>query len=55
MEVPVKYKLLNENVLLWLGDIKDSEKDHGIDNVLILDRGEVLLLKRAITIPLFKK
>ena len=50
-----KYKLPNGNVFLWLGPGTGVEKNLGIENVLVLEGGEVLLFKSAITIPLYKQ
>jgi len=50
-----KYKHPNGNVFLWLGSGSGIEKNLDIDNVLILDGGEVLLLKSVMSIPLYNQ
>lgn len=44
-----KYKLPNGNVFMWLGTGKS------VDNVLILEGGDVLFLKTTRVIPLWKE
>jgi hypothetical protein len=41
----LKYKLPNDNVVIWLGSGVGWGKNEGIDNVLILAGGDVLYLK----------
>jgi len=41
----LKYKLPNDNVVIWLGSGFGWVKNDGIDNVLILAGGDVLYLK----------
>jgi len=53
-----KYRFSNGNIFIWLGKGgiwgKGQEKG-GIDNVLILAGGEVLLLKTVKVLPLYEE
>lgn len=50
-----KYRLPNGNVFIWLGTGGIWGRSKGIDNVLILYGGDVLMLETVKTIPLWKK
>lgn len=50
-----KYKLPNGNVLIWLGTGETWGKSKGVDNVLILEGGDVLPLKATNVISLWKE
>lgn len=50
-----KYKLPNDNVLIWLGTGKGWAESGGIDNVLVLAGGDVLFLKTIKELPLNQK
>jgi hypothetical protein len=50
-----KYRLPNGNILIWLGTGGIGGKSEGIDNVLVLDGGDVLFLKTTKVIPLNKQ
>lgn len=47
-----KYKLPNGNVFIWLGGGGIWGESEGVDNVLVLDGGDVLILKTIKAIPL---
>ena len=47
-----KYKLPNGNVLIWLGTGETWGRSEGVDNVLILEGGDVLFLKTTKVIPI---
>ena len=49
-----KYKLPNGNVLIWLGRGGIWGESEGVDNVLILEGGDVLILKTIKAIPLWE-
>ena len=50
-----KYKLPNGNVFIWLGKGGIWEKSEGVDNVLILNGGDVLFLKTMKVLPLYEE
>lgn len=50
-----KYKLPNGNVFIWLGRGGIWGKSEGVDNVLVLYRGDVLFLKTIKVIPLYRE
>lgn len=50
-----RYKLPNGNVLIWLGTGAGWGTSEGIDNVLALEGGDVLLLKTTRVISLWEE
>ena len=50
-----KYKLPNGNVFIWLGTGETWGRSSGVNNVLILEGGDVVSLKTTNVTPLWKE